>query len=249
VLLASRGRLRVTRGEHERGLADLLEADHRMSAAGMRLSVLCDWTSSAAQALSSTGRSRHARELAERELAAATDYGAARGRGIALSLLGQLDGGEEGLASLREAVDVLEGSPARLEHGRALLGLGIGLRTRGASELAREPLSRALDIAHGCGAVRLAEHAREVLVATGARPRRSALTGTDALTPAQLRAATMAAEGMTNGQIAEALYVVKKTVEAHLRTVYSKLQISGRAQLRDALEPAAAEPRAATIRG
>ena len=93
------------------------------------------------------------------------------------------------------AVEILERSPARLEHDRALVNLGAGLRVRGQPEHAREQLTQALQIAHRLHALALAELARTELIASGARPRRQALSGPDALTPAELRTARMAAEG------------------------------------------------------
>jgi DNA-binding NarL/FixJ family response regulator len=62
-----------------------------------------------------------------------------------------------------------------------------------------------------------------------------ALSGVDSLTPSERRVAEMAAEGPTNREIAQALFVTPKTVEVHLSSVYRKLGISSRAQLADAL--------------
>jgi DNA-binding CsgD family transcriptional regulator len=73
------------------------------------------------------------------------------------------------------------------------------------------------------------------LVATGARPRRRALKGRDALTPAELRTARMAADGLTNREIAASLYVSSRTVEAQLHQAYAKLAIGNRAALAEAL--------------
>jgi len=60
----------------------------------------------------------------------------------------------------------------------------------------------------------------------GARPRRDALRGRDALTASELRIAQMAAEGMTNRTIAQALFITRRTVELHLTNVYAKLGVS-----------------------
>jgi DNA-binding NarL/FixJ family response regulator len=68
-----------------------------------------------------------------------------------------------------------------------------------------------------------------------------ALSGLESLTPSERRVAQMAAEGPTNREIAQALFVTPKTVEVHLSSVYRKLKISSRSQLPDALaEPARA---------
>jgi DNA-binding CsgD family transcriptional regulator len=72
-------------------------------------------------------------------------------------------------------------------------------------------------------------------VAVGARPRRERLTGQEALTASERRVARMAAEGMTNREIAQALFVTMKTVAMHLTRTYEKLEITGRAQLPAAL--------------
>ena len=69
----------------------------------------------------------------------------------------------------------------------------------------------------------------------GARPRRDAGHGRDALTAAELRVALMAADGMTNREIAQALFVAVRTVETHLTHVYRKLAIESRDRLAQAL--------------
>jgi DNA-binding NarL/FixJ family response regulator len=78
---------------------------------------------------------------------------------------------------------------------------------------------------------RLARRARDELNAAGVRPRRSARSGLEALTPAEHRVATLAAEGYSNRAIAERLYITKRTVETHLTHTFQKLDVSTRAQL------------------
>jgi DNA-binding CsgD family transcriptional regulator len=92
-----------------------------------------------------------------------------------------------------------------------------------------------MDVAHHCGAAPLARRAREELLAAGARPRRMTSTGAEALTPSELRVARMAAEGMTNREIAQALFVTLRTVQVHLSHAYGKLGVEGRGTLRAAL--------------
>ena len=96
-----------------------------------------------------------------------------------------------------------------------------------------------MDEAHACGAAPLADRAAEELRATGARPRRRAISGRDALTASELRVATLAAAGRTNRQAAEELFVTLATIETHLSRTYRKLGIAGRAALAQALS---AEP-------
>ena len=154
---------------------------------------------------------------------------------MTLRTAGNLAGGDRGIELLREAVEVLAASPARLEHAHAQADVGAALIEAGHRVAARDPLKEALDAAYSCGATALEERARELLIRAGPRPRRPALRGRDALTPRELRLAEMAAAGMTNREIAEALFITTKTVETHLRHAYGKLDIASRRELSDAL--------------
>jgi DNA-binding CsgD family transcriptional regulator len=126
---------------------------------------------------------------------------------------------------------VVAGSPARLEHAKALAALGAALRRARRPAEARTPLREALGIATVCGAELLAEQARTELYAAGGRPRRTALTGVDALTASERRVVSLAAEGRTNREVGEALYVTPKTVAMHLSNAYRKLGVASRHEL------------------
>jgi DNA-binding CsgD family transcriptional regulator len=242
MLVAHRGRVRIACGEVEAGVSDLLEVDRRTRAAGLATSALIpDWARATALGMAALGRGDEARELAARELSEAVAFGSPRRHGVALSLCGGLHPGPEGLAWLREAVVVLERSPARLEHGRAEVNLGAGLLARGERSAAREPLRKGLDLADRCGSAALLETARAALVTSGARPRRAALTGPNALTAAERRTARMAADGLGNREIAQALFLSTKTVETHLTRAYEKLGIRTRGELPAALNRVARE--------
>lgn len=93
-----------------------------------------------------------------------------------------------------------------------------------------------MDEAHACGADALAETAADELRASGARPRRRAVTGVDALTPSERRVAGLAGDGLTNREIAQQLFVTMATVETHLTRVYRKLDLAGREGIVAALE-------------
>ena len=234
-MVAIRGLVWIAAGAHQSGLADLLDAEGRNRTAGLRLSVGTSWVRSAAAALVSLGHRAQAVEIARRELAEASSFGAPHMVGVALSVCGSLESGPAGLARLREAASILERSEARLDHALALVNLGVGLRDRGEREPARRELSRALDIASRCGAITLAERARSEMTVAGARPRREQLTGPGSLTPAELRAARMAADGLSNREIAQALLVSAKTIETQLSAAYAMLSITSRHELRGAL--------------
>src|SRR5262249_31239483 len=140
---------------------------------------------------------------------------------------------------LSEANAVLETSPAALARARAATELGAALRRANRRADARGPLALGLELAERCGATALTERARQELTATGARPRRAHHSGLESLTATELRVARMAAEGLTNREVAQALFVTPKTVEVHLSHTYSKLGLKSRSQLPAALAEAA----------
>jgi DNA-binding CsgD family transcriptional regulator len=157
-----------------------------------------------------------ARELVQTELKLARLVGAPRAIGIALRVCGFLTGGSEGIGLLEQSVAVLEPTLMRLELVYSLTELGTALRRAGVRTAARQPLRRALDLAARCGATPLAERAREKALATGARPRRPWTSGVQALTPSELRVARLAAQSLSNRDIAQALFITTKTVSDHL---------------------------------
>jgi DNA-binding CsgD family transcriptional regulator len=239
IALAARARLRLAQGRPAEALADFekVRALYSPETWGLRMhdNGFLHSRSGAALALLQLGEQEGARELADQELSDARAFGAARALGIALRVAGLSLGDDAGMALLEESVAVLRGSPAQLERGHSLCELGAMLRRSGRRAAAREPLSEALDLAARCGARVLAGRAREELHATGARPRSGWRTGVEALTPSELRVARLAAEGRTNREIAQGLYVTLKTVEGHLARVFDKLEIKSRGELMQGL--------------
>ena len=197
------------------------------------------WRSLKARALDRLGRTEEALELALEELPFAQAWGAPGTVARTLRAIGTIER-EDGIERLREAVSVVEGSPAKLEHAKCLYELGAAVRRSRKPTDAREPLREALELAFVCGAAGLAEEIRTELHATGARPRTEALSGPGALTAKERKVAAMAAEGATNRDIAQTLYVTPKTVEVHLTNAYRKLGIRSRRELAGALEAPAA---------
>ncbi|HEV7363996.1 MAG TPA: LuxR C-terminal-related transcriptional regulator, partial [Solirubrobacteraceae bacterium] len=189
----------------------------------------------AGRALATLGERDHALALANGHLASARRWGAPSAVGDALAALGTIEGEARGVELLREAVATLAASPARLEHARALLDLGALLRRTGRRSEAREPLRTALELARRGGAMGVAQHAHGELEATGEKLRRLTPTGIEALTSSERRVAEMAATGMTNREIAQALFLTIKTIESHLHAAYDKLGISSRQQIGSAL--------------
>ena len=130
---------------------------------------------------------------------------------------------------------MLERSPARLEHARALIDLGAALRRANRRVEARGPLRDGLRIGGQCGAEALTERARTELRAAGGRPAQQSGGEIAQLTVSERRVAELAAEGLSNREIAQALFVTSKTVETHLSRTYLKLNVVRRTQLSRAL--------------
>ncbi|HET8822831.1 MAG TPA: LuxR C-terminal-related transcriptional regulator, partial [Thermoleophilaceae bacterium] len=187
--------------------------------------------SRAALALLTLGDAEAARALAREDLARARRWGAPSGIGIALHAIGVADDGVAGVERLTEAVEALDQSPARLEHARALTDLGAALRRGNRRSAARRALHDGLRGAERCGARALADRARTELRAAGGRSSTRDASGVDQLTASEQRVAELAAQGLSNPEIAQALFVTRKTVETHLSHVYGKLGISGRGRL------------------
>jgi tetratricopeptide (TPR) repeat protein len=223
--LLARGRVRALQG-----LPDLAEQDLRAAGRvldGIGFGPLHDpWRVHLALVLPSDRR-EEARALVDEELAMARATGFARPTGIALRAAGLLTGGDEGIEVLGQSVRLLADSPARYEYARSLVELGGALRRAGRRTDSRQHLQAGMDLAHHCGAERLLIRAREELLATGARPRRLILTGFDSLTASERRVVRLAAEGHSNPEIAQALFVSLKTVETHLSHAYAKIGLAG----------------------
>ena len=233
---AARGRVALARGRADDALSEQLASGALLrDTLHFGNPAIGEWRSEAALAAARLGDDERARELVGEELELARAFGAPRPVGVALRAAGLVAGGEEGTTLLREAVEVLESSPARLEQARALIDLGALLRRTGSRADAREPLKRGLELAERFGALRLERQAREELAATGAHLGSRSFTGRDALTPSETRVAEMAAAGMSNRQIAQSLFVTVNAVKWHLRNAYRKLGIATRDELTAAL--------------
>lgn len=234
-LLFAAGRAQLAAGRTREGLELLLACGRRCEAWRVLNPAWLPWRSQAALAAHRLGDGEQALELSGEELRRARRFGAPRPLGAALRARGLIEGGEEGLGLLAESVAVLRSSPAGLERARALVALGAALRRAGRRREARAPLAEGLEVAVRCGAAPLAAEARAELAACGARPRSIVRRGADALTPSERRVAQMASDGLSNPEIAQALFVTRATVESHLHAVYRKLGIGSRGQISDAL--------------
>ena len=234
-LLTTRGRLSALAGDHRSALGDFLACGELGARAGVQNPAVASWRSDAALSHSALGQPGEAERLAEEELGLAESFGAPGAIGRAMRALGTVKGPERGLAVLEAAVERLEASQNALERARALVEYGAALRRSGRRREAREPLRYGLDLAQRCGAVPLAERAMREAKLAGARPRRTAMHGLDSLTARERQVAGLAAEGLSNRDIAETLVVTVKTVEWHLKHSYRKLGVSSRHELHEIL--------------
>ena len=147
----------------------------------------------------------------------------ARCRALMLAADGDLAGAEDALGRARVAHQRL---PMPIEHARTLLALGRVRRRANRRSVARHSLTDALDILERVGSPLWADQARAELGALGLRP-----GPRDSLTPSEERVARLAASGQTNRQMGHALQISPRTVDAHLRRIYRKLDIRSRAEL------------------
>ena len=202
---------------------------------------LFEWRWRAAAAHAEAGDEETASAIADDQMSLVERFGSARALAIALRTSTLLNPDGERIDMLRQAVDLLPRDRSAVERTHALVELGAALRRSGHRSEAREPLQEALELGRECGALRFAGRAHTELRAAGGRPRLPLRTGLDSLTPSERRVAEMVAGGLSNADVAQALFVTVKTVEMHLSNVYRKLDIGARTELREAL--AASRPR------
>jgi DNA-binding CsgD family transcriptional regulator len=148
------------------------------------------------------------------------------------ALLGHGDAAE---ALYRESIERLTRTRARVELARAQLLYGEWLRREGRRVDARDQLRVAREMLLAMGADGFAERARHELLATGEKVRKRREDTRDDLTPQEEHIARLAREGRTNPEIGAELFLSPRTVEWHLKKVFTKLGISSRRALRDAL--------------
>lgn len=234
LFLAARAHLRLTQGRIADAITDLREVEVLLGDEFHK--PVQNWRLLLAIALLRTGADSEAAALASAEVDQARSWQAPLAVGRALVTLGVVT---SNVGLIEEGVTVLSGTEGRLDHALALIELGALLRRSGSPAAARDPLSAGMDLAARCGATAHADRAHDELIAAGSRPRRGRrfLTGPEALTAGEFRVATLAADGLTNRQIAQRLYVSQAAVQFHLRNTFRKLGISARGELREKLTP------------
>jgi DNA-binding NarL/FixJ family response regulator len=152
-------------------------------------------------------------------------------RGIEARSRALLTSGEDAEDLYREAVEQLGRSRVVVHHARAQLIYGEWLRREHRRVDAREQLKAAYAAFEAMGAHAFAERAQRELLATGETVRKRTAETNDALTPQEAQIARMAYEGLTNPEIGHQLFLSHRTVEWHLRKVFTKLGIGSRREL------------------
>lgn len=133
----------------------------------------------------------------------------------------------------REAIERLSNCRMATHLARAHLVYGEWLRREGRRQDAREQLRTAHDLLSDMGADAFAERAARELRATGEHPRKRTAQPTDVLTAHETHIARLVAAGATNREVGAQLFLSPRTIEAHLRSIYRKLDITSRRQLRE----------------
>lgn len=140
-------------------------------------------------------------------------------------------------AHYRESIEQLSASGVKGDLFRSHLVFGEWLRRSGRRQDAREQLRIAHDSLTEMGAGAFAARAARELLATGENPRRGSDRPTDALTAHELQIARMVATGATSREVGTELFLSKRTIDAHLRSIFRKLSITSRRQLKSLLPP------------
>jgi DNA-binding CsgD family transcriptional regulator len=166
--------------------------------------------------------------LAGKARASGTDWAL----GMAARSQALLSRGGEAEVRYREAIERLGRTRIRAELGRAHLLYGEWLRRANRRADARGALGTAYEMFSGMGMAGFAERSRRELLATGATVRRRNADTRDELTAQEAQIARLARDGLSNPEIGSQLFISARTVEWHLRKVFTKLGISSRRQLR-----------------
>jgi len=143
--------------------------------------------------------------------------------------------GPDALAGFRRALAVPGAGYWQFEYARVQLAYGERLRRREVTAEARSQLAAALDTFHRIGARPWADRARNEIRASGVAADAAAGPVRVTLTPQQRQIAVLAAQGLTNKQIGERLFLSPRTVATHLYQLSPRLGITSRAALGDAL--------------
>jgi DNA-binding CsgD family transcriptional regulator len=237
------GAIELSAGRLEAAIVELEQVEALAEQIGFREPGMLQWEGDLIEAYARAGRaadaSRMVTELerrAQRTGRAWAHAAAARGRGL-------LVGADEFEDAFAEALEYHARTPTPFERARTQLCLGERRRRDRRRRDSREPLQAALETFERLGANPWSERARKELGASGP-PLTGRAAPSNALTPQELHIAMLVAEGSTNKEVAAALFLSPKTVEAHLGRVYRKLKLRSRTELAlQLVNPASEQPK------
>jgi ATP/maltotriose-dependent transcriptional regulator MalT len=228
---AALGFVELTDGQAERAAELLDEADrigerqHHVEPAVML------FAADRVEALARCGRLDDAQEAFERLVQRIEGTRGAWNRAVVARCRVLLDDDAQVEAQAAIALEWHDRAPLPFERARTELVLGERLRRARRRADAREPLERALAGFERLGAAPWAQRARSELALTGAVERAPAPAALEDVTPQELQVAQLVADGLTNREVAAALFLSRRTVEQHLTNVYRKLDVRSRTQL------------------
>ena len=185
------------------------------------------------EAATRTGQMARAFEALQRLVVETSFADSDWGLGIQARARALVSDGEEAEHSYREAIERLERTRVRPELARAHLLYGEWLRRQQRRVDARAELRTAYEQFTAMGMEAFAERTRSELLATGEKVRRRSVETRDDLTGQERQIAQLAREGLSNPEIGARLFLSPRTVEWHLRNVFTKLGIRSRHELRD----------------
>ncbi|MFD8396572.1 LuxR C-terminal-related transcriptional regulator [Streptomyces sp. NPDC059680] len=228
--LRARGRFRLATGALRAAVADFRSCGNLLEAWGMELPGLVPWRLDLAETLLRLKEHAEAVELLEEQLALSSNSNM-RAYGIALRLRAATVPLVERVRACRKSIAVLQSCGDELEYARALGQLAQIYKQAGNLASGRKTMRLAEKLARGCGAQwALAEMSSRPQAVRSVPPPAARRNGRS-LTSAEWNVARMAANGNTNREIAESLYVTASTVEQHLTSIYRKLDIGRRGEI------------------
>jgi DNA-binding CsgD family transcriptional regulator/tetratricopeptide (TPR) repeat protein len=218
-------------GRYEKALAAARLASEHPEGLAFSNTAPLELIEAAARTGQTEGAAGTLRRLSERTSAGGTDWAL----GVEARSRALLSEGEAAERLYREAIERLSRTRVRAELARAHLLYGEWLRRENRRVDAREQLRSAYKMLTTMGIEAFAQRARRELLATGETVRKRTVDASDQLTPQEAQIARLAADGQTNSEISSRLFISPRTVEWHLRKVFTKLGISSRRQLRQTL--------------
>jgi len=169
------------------------------------------------------------KQLSARAAASGTEWAL----GVAARCRALTSAGPDAEEHYRDAIERLGGCRIAVDLARTHLVYGEWLRREGRRQDARDQLRTAHGMLSDMGVDAFAARAARELRATGERPRRRAAQDTAELTLQELHVARLVATGATSREVATELFLSPRTIEAHLRSIFGKLGITSRRQLRE----------------